>query len=552
MGHHLRAPRDYRPACVLAVLIIAGWLLPETTYTTTPIVWVEPNLVRVGKYDSPGRSSQATLWAARGEYEPFQVVIRGPFQELTNIKISVSDLLGPKSAIISKSNIELFREHYVYVSRGSEDLGGSNRPLGRGWYADGLIPFAHLESDGLVGQSTLKATPFDLSAGRNQPIWVDVYVPRETTPGLYRGALTVSSDQGHTVVPIHLYVWNFELPLRPSLQTAFPIYNDNISRPPIDYAGVKANQEMLLRHKIMPVPVNPSDEREFIDNLGLNVASLAYYKYATWGNCNQPPAPSKAELQSQRARHQPDLFVYLQIADEVSDCKDIFPVLRQWAGNAHSAGVFTLLTAVPVNALTDDSSGSGRSVADIWVLLPKQFVSNAEDVEAAVHKGDRIWSYTALVQDSYSPKWAIDFDPINYRIQGGFLNQALGVKGLLYWAVNSWVLKDHADPWNAVQNLGPGSSFPPGEGMLVYPGDKIGLPAFAPSMRLKWIRESVDDYEYVETLKRLGREDWALRVVRSVASDWKHWTRDPTALEATRRQLGEEIDRLSQATTKHH
>ncbi len=80
--------------------------------------------------------------------------------------------------------------------------------------------------------------------------------------------------------------------------------------------------------------------------------------------------------------------------------------------------------------------------------------------------------------------------------------------------------------------------------MLVYPGADDGLEGPLPSMRLQWLREGVEDYEYVEMLKRAGRGDWALNAVRTVASDWSSWTRSPAALENLRRRLGEELDRL--------
>ncbi len=532
-----------RPPFVLAVLLIVISLLPLAVHMEPPIVWVVPSLVRVGQYDSPGGDPRAELYAARGECESFQVVIRAPSGNLANVDVSVGDLVGPNGAVVPESSLELYREQYVYVPRGSEDRGGSNRPRGPGWYPDGLIPFVDPVTQRPAAGAALKAAPFDLPAGRNQPIWVDVCVPRESAPGPYRGTLTVTSDQGWARVSILVLVWNFELPLKPSLQTAFTIYNDTLSQPPVFYANQRANQEVLLRHRIMPVPVNHGDEREFIDKFGLNLAHLAFYPFATWGNCVQPPAPSVPELQSQRVLHQPDIPVFLNIADEVSDCTNIFPALQEWARNARSAGVLTLLTAIPLQALRDDGSGTDRSVADIWVLLPKQFVSHPADVAAAMRKGDRVWSYTALVQDLHSPKWAIDFDPINYRILGGFMNQSQGVRGLSYWSVNSWV-ETTDDPWMRIENLGPDHSFPPGEGMLVYPGEKVGLSSFAPSLRLKWVRDSVEDFEYVEILKRLGREDWALEIVRTVATDWNQWDHDPEAQETARRKLGQEIDRL--------
>ena len=64
-------------------------------------------------------------------------------------------------------------------------------------------------------------------------------------------------------------------------------------------------------------------------------------------------------------------------------------------------------------------------------------------------------------------------------------------------------------------------------------------------MRLKWIRDGVEDYEYVELLKQAGDGDWAIEIVRRVGRDWSHWTRDPEMLAAARQQLGQKLDALS-------
>ena len=108
-------------------------------------------------------------------------------------------------------------------------------------------------------------------------------------------------------------------------------------------------------------------------------------------------------------------------------------------------------------------------------------------------KGDSVWSYNTLVQDAYSPKWLIDFDPVNFRIQPGFISQSLNLTGLLYWRVDKWP----SDPWNNVNNAGTYSSANyPGEGMLVYPGQQVGVKGVVASMRLKWLRDGVEDYDY--------------------------------------------------------
>ena len=499
---------------------------------------------RVARDEPAGGQREIVLWAARGEYESFQVVVRAPAGGLKNVNVATSDLAGGRGHI-PKANLMLYREHYMQIKHGSPDRGGSNRPLGPGWYPDALIPFT---GDKYIApkQARLRAVPFDLAQSSNQPIWIDIFVPRDAAQGQYKGVVTTTSDNGSAAVSVVLNVWNFELPLRPSLLSAFNVYNQTSIDPKIFYADEKQNQELLLRHKIMPVEVDPKYERQFMQEYGLNTTRVEYFQHATYGNCNQPPAPSVAQLLSLKAIHQPGLPLYLHLGDEVSDCPNIFPILKQWGQNARQAGLLALLTASPLPNLRDDGSASGHSVADIWVLLPKQFISNSVDVAAALKKGDRVWSYTAIVQDNFSPKWEIDFLPVNYRIFG-FLNQSVGASGLLYWSVNSWAIGPTNDPWNNMTYIEGGKATPPGEGWLTYPGADVGSDSLVPSMRLKWIRKSVEDYEYVEILKKLHRGDWALGLIRTVAADWTHWSQDDNALEAVRRQLGTEIDRISSA-----
>ena len=63
-------------------------------------------------------------------------------------------------------------------------------------------------------------------------------------------------------------------------------------------------------------------------------------------------------------------------------------------------------------------------------------------------------------------------------------------------------------------------------------------------MRLKWLRDGVEDYDYVQILKNLGKTDLALQIARSVGPDWTNWTRDHNALYSARQQLGEAINQI--------
>jgi len=209
-----------------------------------PTVWVVPALTRVAADQPAGSQREITLWAARREYESFQVVVRAAAGGLKNVNVAISDLTS-KRGRISKANFTLYREHYVHINRGSPDRGGTNRPLGTGWYPDALIPFT-ASTGGALGSAPLRAVPFDLAPSINQPIWMDVFVAPETSPGRYTGSVTVSSDEGKAAVSVIVNVWNFELPLRPSLPSAFNIYNDTSSNQRVFYADEHQNQDCLL------------------------------------------------------------------------------------------------------------------------------------------------------------------------------------------------------------------------------------------------------------------------------------------------------------------
>jgi hypothetical protein len=193
----------------------------------------------------------------------------------------------------------------------------------------------------------------------------------------------------------------------------------------------------------------------------------------------------------------------------------------------------------PDPALYDDGSGTGAPAVDSWVLLPRQWPSTLAGIPGEV------WSYNNLGGDHYSPKWQIDFLPINYRIQAGFLNQMLGATGLLYWAVDAW--PSEASAWDNVL-LGPISgAYWPGEGILIYPGSRVGTAEPAPSMRLKYLRDGIQDYEYVELLKQSNLSSFIDAVIRPIARDWHTWTQDQSVLEAVRLEAGRELHRLSSA-----
>jgi hypothetical protein len=500
----------------------------------TPIVWVVPSsLHRVGPTDTPGVRTKAVIRAARGEYESFQVAIQAPSGGLTNVNFSVSKLVGPQGAVLSRTNLILYREWYVTVKHHSPTYNGPpNLPITKvQTFPDALIPFLDPATGKPPVKGKFSAVPFDLVAGRNAAIWVDVFVPRGTAAGQYRGTFAVTSDQGAFEGQIRVEVWGFTLPLEPSLKSSF-------NGGGTTWPGVN---EELLANRIMPDTLDLLNERKFMNRYGLNATDLGFFSGVSFGECDLSERPPLAEVKRAKATHQSDLYLYDETADPESSCTSpaFYSAMIAWARNLHRAGVDNLVTQEPAPELYDDGLGSGRSAVDIWTMLPLAY-DDAQSfspprVTFVLQKGDKAWSYNDLVQDSYSPKWELDFLPINYRIQAGFINQSLGLTGLLYWSVDDW----SAHPWENPQ--GRQNPHYPGEGVLVYPGAPAGLKGVAPSMRLKYLRDGVEDYEYVHLLKKCGQAAFALAEAQEVGPDWTHWTRDENLLESVREQLGTQI-----------
>ncbi len=511
-----------------AALLI--WSLIPLAAVAQPTVWTTSSMVRTGPSDPIGYGTNVNLYAGKGENESFQVVVRAPAYGLSNVNFSVSGLSGPGGAYIPSSAFTLFREQYVYVNKSSADWGGSNRPLGVGWYPDGLIPFTDPATGVPLHGANIQAVPFGLNGYQNQPLWVDLLVPRDAVAGTYYGSFTVTSDQGSVTGYITATVWHFTMPFQPTLHSAFLYWAANDT----------ASDEELLRNRIAPLRSDPSRQSTLM-NFGLSSVGIPFFSGADVSNCYMTPAPSISQFQAVAAAQQPGLMVMNYSSDEIGRCPSLFPQVQQWAYNMHQAGIRNFVPIAPTPALYDDGSGTGRSAVDIWAMLPVIYDLNVGASQYVLSKGDSIWSYNALTQDAYSPKWEIDFAPMNFRIQPGFINQSLGLSGLMYWRADYW----SADPWNQVNNTGVFSTNNyPGEGMMVYPGWQVGIAGVAPSMRLKWIRDGADDYDYISLLKAAGMGSWALNLAATVGPNWTNWTRDPDFLANVRYQLGQQLDQI--------
>lgn len=139
-----------------------------------------------------------TLAGAKGERLGFQVIVRGGAAGLDGMNVVCSELAGPKA--IPAGSFATFREWYTEVTRPSTSPFGNS---GLGWYPDALIP-----------SGTPKfGLPMKVEAGKLQGIWVDLVIPADAQAGKYQGKVVVSGNgRADQTIPLTLEVYNFAMP----------------------------------------------------------------------------------------------------------------------------------------------------------------------------------------------------------------------------------------------------------------------------------------------------------------------------------------------------
>lgn len=552
-------------------------------------------MTRIGRNQPVNGTSSIHIYAGRNETEPFQAIVTADGQPLVNVNVTMSALAGPGGATIT--DISLYREHYVTVITPTQH---SQYPPQD--HPDALIPFAHPDTGFPLNGAVYDAVPFDLAANENQPIWVDVTVPAATAPGDYTGILTVSADGFlATNLPVTLTVWNFTLPDTPLMPSniglswrrvaeiyGLHVWDDAAQVFPL----VRDYYDFLLGHSLSPSTFHttapdydeatgaPDFNVETYDTAGTAAANLDYYInqqhangyylefYPDWPYAN-PLTSDRTEAQAFVGQSAAYLAangfaqgLHIDWIDEPSSASD-YQDVRDWgtffnqAEALYGSPVPMMITEQPIPE--NAAWGSLVGYVDIWVpwvgdTWVDEEYNNTDEISARLAAGDDVWSYAALayypneygdmhgwpavLTEDHPPIWQLDYAPINYRIIP-WINQHYGFSGLLYWDTLTW--EDGHDVWIDAGNfLLDGQYVYNGDGFLIYPAyqNTVGFDGPVSSMRLKWVRESAEDFAYVELLHQQGQTAFALDRIHTVARHMADWDDDVSALYAARQAMG--------------
>jgi len=517
--------------------------LPSGAWATSP--WQ-----RVLKTVPPAfDSAPVHLAAARNEFESFQVIVSAADQQFANVQIVASPLVGPAGEIAAE-NVRFYREHYIEITTPSY-----RSTAAPGWYPDPLIPFADPATGEDIVGARFDATPFNVEPYTNQGVWVDVYVPGDATSGDYQGTITVTgNDAVLGQISVALTVYDFTLPDSIAMRSWFGTWGLagflGLDPQSEEFARIQDLYiDTLLEHRCVPSDLGriwPDrtaegglDDTYTIDRLRtmieekhVNTLSAPFW----YDGCLDQCMPYLHNLDGYLQDHGWGDLAIVYMKDEPNTAED-YALVREQATLLHenAPGISRLCTE---QTLTQDPAwgdlyGSVDTWCPLWGLYDETTARQRQDL------GEEMWSYTALCQmDERNPFWEIDFPPIVYRAPF-WTSWHYGIKGFLYWSTVYWDVSD--DVWTVPDYTAWGLHFW-GEGILLYPGAEVGTEGPAPSIRLKLIREAMEDFEYMSLAARRAGKGAVDPIVEGIATSFTEWDRDPAAYYTARQQLADLIE----------
>ena len=560
-------------------VVLAATGMMAALATSTPAgaglkVWTVTGTQRVLRDDQPPLKApkEVELFAARNEWESFQILLRCD-KPVASISLEPGTLRGPGNAEIHSRLAALYRMHQMEIRTPSH----RNSSFTPGWYPDPLVPLTHsLTGEPLEG-GRIKSAPLDLPADQTHGFLVDLYVPADAAPGVYKTVYHVLTLEGQTIeVPVTLTVWNFALPRVPALHTSLgspssrlrKYYRDQAKKgkqsEPSRWGLVEAQvDDLLTKHRINATPRSdllvPTETdgqftftpdqvsalKTFIARQPINAICVPHPRSAVKDPLAQKERLGKwlKAFDALSAALGREIVFYTYLKDEPNDA-EAYEYVRTWGKAVRQAGSVVKVLVVEQCDTQNADWGDLYGAVDIWCPLFCLF--KEEPTRERQKAGETIWTYTALCQGKTpTPWWQIDFPLTNYRAPA-WIAWRYRVRGLLYWGgLCYWDQVD--DPWNQAwtygrpkDGKGKGLVYN-GEGVLAYPARAVGYDGLAPSLRLKALRDGIEDYDYLALLEGMGLAEQAEKIVLPLAESWTRWSGDAVEYQKARSALAELI-----------
>ena len=551
----------------------------STVGTGAVVVWPQPPGNKVRPFDLPvAVGAPAHVMGGRGEGAATQIVLTNTTAApLADLSPELGPLVGTSSSLQTEGAVQLYRVGYVDVQVPSDPAGAT------GEWPDALYPIG----PDRYFHEVRNGAPFELGAGRNQSVWIEIRIPPDAAPGIYTAGFRVlQAGVPVAELPFSLTVWNFRLPDTPALAStaALDTWTTFCAH---YYPGETCLQSTPALDQLVDLYLREGAAHHVTLTTGATALAYVYdaasdrvtsVDWASWDHLLQWPGASSYPLP-------PPAFAWNDPAHVWSDA-ELREAIAVWRASSdhyrangwfdrsflytydepgHPRNGFTaeqqkhlvaqqsraLHAADPeLRALVTSSYDpylAANGAIGIWAPAVQQ-LTGSPDLQATYaderSAGRRAWWYDSndsrepdapdfsgvLAHHGNWPDQFIDHPGANQLVHGA-LSWKYRLEGYLYYEVTA--AYQVGNVWHA--NAYAGAN---GDGTLFYPGrpQDIGgsthIPV--PSIRLQLLREAFSFFDELSLLAGQGRSDAADAIVDRLVTSPSQWSHDPEAYERAR------------------
>jgi glycosyl hydrolase family 123 len=476
------------------------------------VVCIESSMTKIPPENYAGSAiTKVDLELAGREYGSFQTaLLTKPGFPLKGVNAKISELKDKNGKALTGGKIKSFMVDYITTAKPSQT---------QTRIADVLLP----------------GTEFKLKQPlETLPLWFDVYLPPNSAPGEYTATISITPDGLPSVdIPVTLKALPFNLPLKASLPNAFCFADSWVEgyyKKKIPQQKRYEYMQFILDHRLEPMNLWLGKKKSY-----MNEEELAWAEKR--GKAMLFLSISKIDKSEQYYRDiikkfdgklKPVFFGYDEVL-MVSKKRHGYLEEMQLAFNK-TKEKFPNIPRLNTSEINKSLFG----YVDIWCPLFSHF--NSKDAEEREVMGEEIWWYPTDYPLQPYANFNLDSPGIDPRVIP-WMNWKLNISGLLYWGLNREWLTNHQEaerltqkgksargldwmtqevqekikkgmrwpevPWipyfRSVVNKNASPSTTNGGGNMMYPG-----PDFQPlsSIRLKNLRDGMQDYEYFVILKK--------------------------------------------------
>lgn len=502
--------------------------------------WVESPLFKVYREDRLAPKGKAdntiSLALARNERESTQIVLRpARAHALFGAYLEIGDLTEASGrATLAADNISWYQVGYVPVR----------------------VPTHYEGPTGLFPDPLLSLENTDIDAEVCTPLWITVYAPPGTAPGVYRGPVRLHANGEDPIEwQLEVKVHGFELPATPALNTDFGLDTD-LAVKQAKARGGSGGAALLdaYRNDAFAHRVTLRETTELpATAAGITAFGPKAREYSKRGATtysvpspliNDPAALKEAEELVRGTAMAGRAFVQLADTPPAPAWPKLLELIKRWKSAA--PGIAPMITTAGISPFIPDD------LTRWCIQVPVFDTAAGTHVLEQTSKGREVWWYVDHMPPRPYGNFFVDFTGMEHRMLF-WQAWALGIRGFHYWSVN--YSQPGQDPYDDISDATPVN----GDGLLLYPGAAGPVP----SMRWEIIRDGIEDYDYFAILmdrrtrlKAKGGQDALLAKAAQVYNlgtlvpDLVNFSRDPAALAKKRAEVAEMIDEMDRALAR--